>query len=159
MDPLLIVWISMFVVLILIELLTLGLTTIWFAGGALIAMIANVFGANNIVQWVLFFLASIVLLVATRPFAVRFLNKDRVSTNADSLIGQLGIVDQEIDNLKAMGNIMIHGQDWTARSVTSDLVIEKGKTVVIRSIEGVKLIVEEQKAEPKIESKAVQKAE
>ena len=75
MDPLLIVWISMFVVLILIELLTLGLTTIWFAGGALIAMIANVFGANNIVQWVLFFLASIVLLVATIPFAVLFLNK------------------------------------------------------------------------------------
>jgi len=151
MDPLLIVWISMFVVLILIELLTLGLTTIWFAGGTLVAMLANVLGANNIVQWVLFFLASIILLVATRPFAVRFLNKDRVSTNADSLIGQLGVVEQEIDNLKAMGNIMINGQDWTARSASTDLLIEKGKTVVVKSIEGVKLIVEEQKVEPKAE--------
>jgi len=157
MDPLLIVWISMFVVLILIELLTLGLTTIWFAGGTLVAMIANVLGANNIVQWVLFFLASIILLVATRPFAVRFLNKDRVTTNADSLIGQLGVVDQEIDNLKAMGNIMINGQDWTARSASTDLLIEKGKTVVVKSIEGVKLIVEEQKAEQKTEQKTEQK--
>lgn len=154
MDPLLIVWISMFVVLILIELLTLGLTTIWFAGGTLVAMLANVLGANNIVQWVLFFLASIILLVATRPFAVRFLNKDRVSTNADSLIGQLGVVEQEIDNLKAMGNIMINGQDWTARSASTDLLIEKGKTVVVKSIEGVKLIVEEQKVEPKAVPKA-----
>lgn len=154
MDPLLIVWISMFVVLILIELLTLGLTTIWFAGGTLVAMLANVLGANNIVQWVLFFLASIILLVATRPFAVRFLNKDRVSTNADSLIGQLGVVEQEIDNLKAMGNIMINGQDWTARSASTDLLIEKGKTVVVKSIEGVKLIVEEQKEEPKAVPKA-----
>lgn len=146
MEPLLIVWVVMFVVLVLIELLTLGLTTIWFAGGALAAMIANLLGANNVVQWILFFLVSIVLLIATRPFAVRYLNKDRVSTNADSLIGQLGIVDQEIDNLKAMGNIMIHGQDWTARSASNDLLIEKGKTVVVKSIEGVKLIVEEQKA-------------
>lgn len=145
MDQLLIVWVSMFVVLVLIELLTLGLTTIWFAGGALAAMIANLLGANNIVQWILFFLVSIVLLIATRPFAVRYLNKGRVSTNADSLIGQLGVVDQEIDNLKAMGNIMINGQDWTARSATNDILIEKGKTVVVKSIEGVKLIVKEQK--------------
>lgn len=145
MEPLLIVWVSMFVVLVLIELLTLGLTTIWFAGGAVAAILANVLGANSIVQWILFFLVSIVLLIATRPFAVRYLNKGRVSTNADSLIGQLGIVDEEIDNLKAMGNIMIHGQDWTARSASNDLLIEKGKTVVVKSIEGVKLIVEEQK--------------
>lgn len=143
MEPLLITWIAMFVVLIIIEFLTMGLTTIWFAGGALVALFANLFGANSVIQWILFFLVSIVLLLATRPFAVRYLNKGRVTTNVDSLIGQVGIVEQEIDNLKAMGNIMINGQDWTARSISNDILIEKGKTVVVKSIEGVKLIVVE----------------
>ena len=143
MEPLLITWIALFVVLIIIEIFTMGLTTIWFAGGALAALLANLLGANNVIQWILFFVVSIILLLATRPFAVKYLNKGRVSTNADSLIGQVGVVEQEIDNLKAMGCIMINGQDWTARSVSNDILIEKGKTVVVKSIEGVKLIVVE----------------
>ena len=143
MGDLLIVWISLLIALVVIELITLGLTTIWFAGGALVALVANILDAPWIVQWVLFFLVSIVLLLATRPFAIRYVNKGRISTNADSLIGQLGIVEQEIDNLKAMGNVMINGQEWTARSFSSEVLIEKGKTVVVKSIEGVKLIVEE----------------
>lgn len=143
MEPLLITWIALFVVLIIIEIFTMGLTTIWFAGGALAALLANLLGASNVIQWILFFVVSIILLFATRPFAVKYLNKGRVSTNVDSLIGQMGIVEQEIDNLKAMGCIMINGQDWTARSASNDILIEKGKTVVVQSIEGVKLIVVE----------------
>lgn len=144
-------WLVIIVVMAIIEIITLGLTTIWFAGGALVAFLASLFGAGLPAQIVLFFVVSILLLAFTRPFAVKYVNKGRVPTNAESLIGKSAVVQEEIDNLKAEGVACINGQEWTARSA-DDTVIAKGTVVEIVAIKGVKLIVKTKKEE-KIEAK------
>lgn len=140
-------WLILFVILIVIEIITLGLTTIWFAGGALVAFVAAIAGANLVIQLVLFFLVSIVLLLSTRPAAVRLLNKDRTKTNADSLIGKTAVVTETINNLQGEGEVVINGQEWMARTEEDDILIEKDKLVEIIDIRGVKLIVKENKEE------------
>ncbi len=133
-------WLVIVVVMAIIEIITLGLTTIWFAGGALVAFLAYVFGANLVVQVILFVVASLLLLALTRPLAVEFLNKDRTRTNAESLIGKTAVVIQEIDNIKAHGQVNVEGQEWTARSVDGQM-IPRDALVEIVEISGVKLMV------------------
>ena len=134
-------WLIIFIVLIVIELLTMGLTTIWFAGGALIAGIAAVAGAGSIVQFVIFLIVSLILLIFTRPVAVKYLNVNRTRTNAESLIGKEAVVTQTIENLKNQGQVTVGGIEWTARTDDNETVIEKDTVVEIERIEGVKLIV------------------
>lgn len=141
MDYFGIIWLVLLVLLLVIEVATMGLTTIWFAGGALVALLANLIGLHEVIQVVLFLLVSGLLLALTRPVAIRYLNKDRIRTNAESLIGRTAVVIEEIDNLKAMGCVTIDGQEWTARCESDDHVISKDQVVVIRAIQGVKLIV------------------
>lgn len=133
-------WLIVVVVMAVIEIITLGLTTIWFAGGALAAFIVSLLGANLLVQSILFVVVSVVLLAVTRPLAVEFLNKDRTKTNAESLIGKTAVVQQEIDNLKAAGMVTVDGQEWSARSA-DDTVIPAETRVEILEISGVKLLV------------------
>ena len=133
-------WLIVLVVMTVIEIITLGLTTVWFAGGALAAFIASLFGANIVVQVILFVVVSVLLLALTRPLAVEYLNKDRIRTNAESLIGKTAVVKQEIDNLNAQGQVSVDGQEWTARSV-EEQVIPKNVQVEIVEINGVKLMV------------------
>lgn len=139
-------WLVVIVVMAVIEIITLGLTTIWFAGGALAAFLASLLGASVLVQSILFIVVSVVLLAFTRPWAVEYFNKDRVRTNADSLIGETGIVLQEIDNLKAQGMVSVRGQEWTARAA-DNTVISKETQVEIVEISGVKLLVKEKETE------------
>ena len=129
-------WLAIVVVMAIIEIITLGLTTIWFAGGALVAFIASLFGAGFVIQVVLFVAVSVILLAATRPLAVKYLNKNMESTNAESLIGKLAVVKEEIDNLNARGHVSVNGQEWTARAV-EEKVIPEGVTVEIVEISGV----------------------
>ena len=133
-------WLIVVVVMAVIEIITLGLTTIWFAGGALAAFIASLLGANLLVQSILFVVVSVVLLAVTRPLAVEFFNKDRTKTNAESLIGKTAVVRQEIDNLKAAGMVTVDGQEWSARSA-DNTVIAAEAPVEILEISGVKLLV------------------
>lgn len=135
-------WLFIVVVMAVIEIITLGLSTIWFAGGALVAFVASLLGANLAVQIALFVVVSVGLLALTRPLAVRYLNKGRESTNAESLIGKKAVVKQEIDNLNAKGQVSVNGQEWTARSF-EDKIIPQGATVEIVEISGVKLMVRE----------------
>ena len=130
-------WLVLLVVLVVIEIATLGLTTIWFAGGALVALIAAAFGAPLYFQVALFIAVSAVLLFFTRPLAVRYFNNDRVKTNAESLIGKKAVVEEEIDNLKPTGLVNVKGQEWTARSTNDDVVIPKGKVVFLCEFSGV----------------------
>lgn len=143
MDLDVMIWLGLLLAFIIIEIATLGLTTIWFAGGALAGMIAALLQAGIPVQISLFLLVSFALLFLTRPIAVRFLNQNREKTNAAGLIGRTCIVKEEIDNLKAMGCVVIDGQEWTARCPDDRMVIPKDKIVVIQEIRGVKLIVKE----------------
>ena len=134
-------WIVILVVLVLVELLTMGLTTIWFAGGSLVACILALVGAPLWAQIIAALVVSIILLLTTRPIAVKYFNKDRVRTNAESLIGHIAIVMSEIDNLQNIGLVNVGGQEWSAKSSDDDVKIPAGTVVEILSISGVKLIV------------------
>ena len=137
-------WLILFAVLLAIEIFTMGLTTIWFAGGALIAFVAALLGANVYVQQVLWLLVSIVLLVLTRPIAKKYIYKRQEHTNADRLIGQEAVVCEQINNLEATGKVMLNGIEWTARSADPAVTIEKGSVIHVLRIEGVKVIVEKE---------------
>ena len=101
MQPL--IWLGILALLLVVEAITAGLTTIWFAGGALAAAIACYAGANLTVQILLFLCVSLVLLIFTRPLAMKYFNKETIQTNANSLIGKKAVVIQEIDNLAQTG--------------------------------------------------------
>lgn len=133
-------WLAIIIVMAIIEIATLGLTTIWFAGGALAAFISELLGAGLPIQIAVFIVVSFVLLVFTRPLAVKFMNKGKIRTNAESLIGKSAIVSEDIDNLKAEGAVKVNGQEWSARS-SDDTAITKDTVVEIIEIKGVKLIV------------------
>lgn len=136
-------WLILFAVLLLIELATMGLTTIWFACGAIAAMAANMLGADIWIQCAVFLAVSFVFLLITRPFAMRYINRSHTRTNIDKLIGESAYVTETIDNLKSSGKAQVKGQEWTARSCDRQVRIPEGKTVEITAIEGVKLIVKE----------------
>ena len=137
------VWLGVLILMLIIEIVTLGLATIWFAGGALVAFIASMLGADLAVQIILFFAVSIVLLLVTRPVAVKYFNKDRIKTNAESLIGADAIVISEIDNLQGIGQVTIGGQEWSARSKNDKIKYPVGSVVKVVDIKGVKAVVEE----------------
>ncbi len=140
-----ILWLVALVLFIMIEIATMGLTTIWFAGGALVAVIAAALGAPVILQFILFLAASIALLYFTRPVAVKYFNKDRVKTNAESLVGRQAIVISEINNLQGIGQVTVGGQEWSARTAEDDMHLPVGSVADIVAIHGVKLIVKERK--------------
>ena len=134
-------WLVLFVILLVIEIFTMGLTTIWFAGGALAAFLAGVLGFGLTVQIVVFLAVSVLLLVLTRPIAVKYFNKERQKTNAESLIGQQGLVVENIDTIHAKGVVEVKGQEWSAKTDEPDGKIAKNTVVIIDGIQGVHLIV------------------
>lgn len=138
-------WLIALVVLLIIEIITLGLTTIWFAGGALIAFIAAMLNAPLLVQIVLFLVVSLALLIFTRPVAERYFNANRQKTNVNSMIGKEAKVTADIDNFDQTGQVMIGAVEWTARSVEDGVKIAAGSRVEICRVEGVKVFVKELK--------------
>ena len=142
-----ILWLGLVIILLVIEIATMGLTTIWFAGGAMVAFLSTFFGASVATQRTIFVVLSLALLVITRPVAVRYMRSGHVKTNADSLIGRLAVVTVEVNNLAQSGEVVLSDVSWTARSKANGSVIPVGSKVRICAIEGVKLIVEEIKEE------------
>ena len=139
MQPL--IWLGILAALLFIEAITAGLTTIWFAGGALIAFCAGFVGFGLGVQVGTFIVVSLLLLLLTRPLAVKYFNQERQKTNAESLIGQQALVTEDIDTIKAKGQVEIRGQIWSAKTDEPDGTIPKNTVVVVNGIQGVKLIV------------------
>lgn len=135
-------WLVLLAILLLIEIITLGLTTIWFAGGSLVAFFISLLVDNIILEAAAFLIVSVVLLYSIRPIAKNYFNKQRVKTNIDLLIGKDAKVLEAIDNLNGTGRVMINGLEWMARSANDDITIPAGKRVIIRSVSGVKLIVD-----------------
>ncbi len=136
----LIFWIVLLVVLIIIEAVTAQLVTIWFAAGAAAALVAELCGLEQWLQWVIFIAVSAVALVATRPLVKKITNKTVQPTNADRCIGQTAVVTEDIVNIDARGQVNVNGITWTARS-SDGSVIKKDERVIVEKIEGVKLIV------------------
>ena len=141
MDEMLIFWMVLLILCIGIEVLTLGLTTIWFAAGALVAIFVTLLYAPLFVQVIVFLVVSLLMLFFTRPVAVKYFNKDRVKTNVESMVGRQAIVTSEIDNLQAAGQVTVGGQEWSARSSDDKIRIPVGAVVIVLAISGVKLIV------------------
>ena len=134
-------WLILMVIFLIIEIITLGLTTIWFAGGALIAFILALCGAAPAVQIMAFFVVSFALLIFTRPVVQKRLNDSREKTNVNSMIGKEGKVTEAIDNFNGTGRIMVGGMEWTARAREDSEVIPQNARVAIQEIKGVKAIV------------------
>lgn len=139
-------WLILFIILLVIEIFTMGLTTIWFAGGALFALLMAFVGFGLPVQIAVFIVVSVVLLVMTRPIAVKYFNTERQKTNAESLIGQQAVVLEDVDTLHAAGLVEVNGQEWSAKTDEPDGFIPKDSIVSIEGIQGVKLIVKTKEA-------------
>ena len=141
MSEMITLWLVVLIVSIGVEVATLGLTSIWFAGGAVVAVIVAAFHGPVWLQILLFFAVSLLLLFFTRPVAVRYFNKDRVRTNVESMIGRQAIVTSEIDNLQGIGQVTVGGQEWSARTEADGMNLQPGTVVDIVAVNGVKLIV------------------
>lgn len=139
MEP--IIWLGILAVLLVIEGLTTALTTIWFAGGALAAAIAAGVGMGIVPQLLLFFCVSLVLLLFTRPAALKLMNKGTEKTNVEGLLGKSAVVIQQIDNLAQTGQVRINDIEWMARTSDDSITIPVGTVVVIEAVHGVRLIV------------------
>ncbi len=137
------VWLCAMIALLIVEAMVPGLVSIWFALGALAAMISSMLSAPLWLQVVWFFLVSIGSLALTRPIAKKYVNGRAVHTNADMAIGQDCVVTETIDNVRGTGAVNVGGKIWTARMVAPDGRAEKGAVLRAVRIEGVKLIVEE----------------
>ena len=137
-------WLGVVVVCVVIEAMTMGLTTVWFAIGAVVAFIADAAGFELNVQIIVFLTVAVLCLFVTRPIAVKKLKVGKIKTNLDALIGETVKVYSTIDNINNEGYVMVKGQMWSARSINDD-IIEKNELVSIRKISGVKLIVERKK--------------
>ena len=136
-------WIVLLVLLLLAEAISVQLVSIWFALGALVALIVCGFDGNVTAQLVSFAIVSVAALILTRPFVKRFTSKKKQPTNADRNIGAEATVLEEINNTEGRGLVTVKGVHWTARSVDGQS-ISKDETVIVESIEGVKLIVRRQ---------------
>ena len=140
MDRLMITWTVLAVIFAVLEAITVQIVTIWFAVGAVGAIIANASGASQTVQLVIFVAVSLLTLLIARPFLKKFTRTKVQPTNLDMCIGKEALVVNEIDNIKGTGQVKIMGSIWTARS-SNDEVIPSDSLVTVESINGVKLIV------------------
>lgn len=150
MDEIMIFWLVVLIISIVVEAISLGLTSIWFAGGALVAVIAAALNAPLFVQIILFLAVSLLLLFFTRPVAVKYFNKDRIRTNVESMVGRQAIVISEVNNLQGTGQVTVGGQEWSARSSNDKIRLAVGAVVQVIAINGVKLIVKEDEQMQKV---------
>ena len=136
-----IVWLAALIILLVVEAVTVGLVCLWFAAGALCALIVSFFTESVWVQLTVFLAVSLVCLLALRPLAKKYMDPRRVPTNADRVVGAEGVVTESIDNLKAQGQVSVAGAPWTARTEPDAPPISAGTAVRVLRIEGVKVIV------------------
>lgn len=137
-----IVWLIIFILLVIIEALTMNLTTIWFAIGSGIAYLCAQLGLGFWGQFSVFVIVSLLLLFFTKPFAHKYAQKHFVKTNVDELIGQTAKTTSVINNAEGYGSAILNGQEWTAISADDNIVIEPDTRVTVKEIRGVKLVVE-----------------
>lgn len=135
-------WIVFFLILVVVELSTVNLVSIWFAVGAIASYITTYFTDSGLIQWSIFVLVSFISFLLTRPFVKKW-HPSFVKTNLDQVIGSIGVVTEDILPLQ-VGEVKVNGKKWSA---ISEIPIKKGSNVTILSIAGVKLCVEQVKEE------------
>ena len=135
-----IVWLVLMVVFLAAEASTVSIVSLWFAAGALIALLTALAGGPAWLQTLLFLAVSTGLLLALRPLVKKYLSPKLTATNVDSVVGSTGLVTAAIDNVSAVGQVKLGAMEWTARS-TSGQPIPAGTLVKVDRIEGVKAFV------------------
>lgn len=135
-----IVWLVLMVVFLAAEASTVSMVSLWFAAGALIALLTALAGGPAWLQTLLFLAVSAGLLLALRPLVKKYLSPKLTATNVDSVVGSTGLVTAAIDNVSAVGQVKLGAMEWTARS-TSGQPIPAGTLVKVDRIEGVKAFV------------------
>ena len=135
-----IIWLVLLVVFLIVEASTVTVVSLWFAAGALAALLASLLGAAPWLQILLFLAVSAGLLIALRPLVRRFIHPKLTATNVDSVIGTMGVVTASVDNVSAVGQVKLGAMEWSARS-TSGAPIPQGTLVKVDRIEGVKVFV------------------
>lgn len=142
METIVIIWAALIVVFLIVEASTAGLASIWFAVGAVAALILALIAPDTIIwQVVLFIVVSVVALIFTRPLAKKYVNSKTKATNADRVIGKVATITERIDNVAGTGTATVGGRVWTARSYNGEQ-LEAGTSATIKSIDGVKLILQ-----------------
>lgn len=131
-------WLVLFVLLVVIEVITSQLTTIWFAIGALVALFGALFGMDFYAQLLLFVVVGFLAFLATKPLKKKLMHKERIPTNADMLLGQTVIALEDFNDLTHEGRVQAGAMDWLAHC---EQPVVKGDRLVVKRIEGAKLIV------------------
>ena len=140
MNPMASLWLVLLILFLIAEGATAAVTTIWFAAGALVAMVASLLGAHIWLQVILFIVVSVGCLMALRPLLKKYITPKKIRTNVDAVIGSQGVVLEKIDNLAGTGRVKLNGMEWTARAENKEC-IEAGTVVRVERIEGVKVFV------------------
>ena len=135
-------WLIVSGICFVLEMATVGFLVFWFGIGALFALITSLITDNIIIQTTVFILISTLLLFLTKPFVKKLTNKDKIQTNAYSIIGKTGIVTREINSKKGIGQIKVESEIWSAKTeVDNDIIIPEGTEVEIIELDGVKAVV------------------
>ncbi len=132
------IWLVIFIVLVIIELITINLVTIWFAIAAVFTLLVDIITRNTMLEIIVFIVSSFLLLLLTKPLIKKIKVKKVEATNLDMVINKIGIVTEDINQDK-IGEVKVLGKRWSAYSSTE---IKKDEKVKILSIDGVKLKVE-----------------
>ena len=135
-----IIWLALMVIFLIAEAMTVTMVSLWFAAGAVVALLLSLLHLQIWLQVVLFLVVSGGLLAMLWPFVKKFLNPKLVKTNVDAIVESMGYVIADIDNMAATGQVKLNGMEWTARSTTGK-PISAGTLVKVDRIEGVKAFV------------------
>lgn len=147
MEKAIFIWLALLIVFLVIEVATVGLTAIWMAGGSLAAMLAELIGLNIWWQIGIFIAVSFLLLIFTRPFAVKYINSNREKTNYEGIIGKVVRITETVNNYEMTGTAVVNGIEWTVRTEEDGLVLNPGDLAKVMKISGVKLIVKKYEEE------------
>lgn len=148
-----IIWIALIIIFAVVEIITVGLTSIWFAGGAVVALLVDAAGLGPVWQFAAFVVVSVILLVFTRPWALKYMKPRLVKTNYEAAVDKNVCLTEAVDNIKGTGTAVLNGQEWTARAYEDGKTFEAGMIVKVKEIRGVTLYVTESDAMPKKQRK------
>ncbi len=143
-----ILWLVLIIAFVGAEIATVGLTAIWFAGGAFVALLAHLFGLNIYWQIILFIVVSAILMTFTRPWVLKYFKPRLVKTNYETVVGETVCLTEDVDNMKGTGTAVYKGQEWTARAYENGRTFESGTIVAVKEIRGVTLYVVESQQMP-----------
>lgn len=135
------IWLGIMILLLIIEAVTVGLTTIWFAAGALAAILAALVGIGVIGQVLICFGVSLALLIFTRPVVVRYITPYQIRTNYEDAVGKTVKITGRVHNTDGTGTAVLNGQEWTARTKDDGITLAEGSLARVVAVEGVKLIL------------------